>query len=108
MPGSSEVCILGPGELTEPFRGVGLASARADKENVVEKAKELSQSDYKIVFYAEEFYPLLREFLLKREGRMFPTFIPIPSPGEGERYAMQRLRELIKKAVGVDVYWEAQ
>lgn len=115
MPGSTEkhtteICILGPRELTEPFRAVGLAGLEAGKANALERAKELSGSDYKIVFYAEEFYPLLREFLLRRGGGVFPTYIPIPSLGEGsgERYAMQRLRELIKKAIGVDVYLEAK
>jgi len=99
---------LGPVELTEPFRAVGLAAARADSKNALDKAVELCQRAYKIVFYAEDFYPLLSEFLLKRGGDQFPTFIPIPSTGEGENYASQRLRELIKKAIGVDVYWEAQ
>ena len=108
MPGTSEICILGPRELLEPFRGVGLARLRAGKSDALEKARELSTSGYKIVFYAEEFYPLLREFLLKRAGGIFPTFVPIPSVGEGERYAMQRLQELIKKAIGVDVYLEAK
>lgn len=108
MPGSSEICILGPKELTEPFRGVGLTEVRASADDVLQKVRELTTSDYKIVFYAEEFYPLLREFLLKRSGGVFPTFVPIPSVGEGERYATQRLKELIKKAIGVDVYWEAQ
>ncbi|MBD3287112.1 hypothetical protein GF338_12335 [candidate division WOR-3 bacterium] len=108
MPGSTEICILGSRELTEPFRGLGLAQENVDAENVLERAQELSSSDYKIVFYAEEFYPLLREFLGKRSGGVFPTFVPIPSVTEGERYATQRLRELIKKAIGVDVYWEAQ
>ena len=108
MPGSSEICILGPRELTEPFRGVGLVQVRADKSDVLERARELSTSGYMIVYYAEEFYPLLREFLLKRAGGVFPTFVPIPSVGEGERYATQRLRELIKKAIGVDVYLEAK
>lgn len=108
MPGSSEICILGPRELTEPFRGAGLAEIRTDSSNVLERAKELVSSEYKIVFYAEEYYPLLREFLLKQAVGVFPTFVPIPSVGKGERYATQRLRELIKKAIGVDVYWEAQ
>jgi len=103
-----EVCILGTRELTEPFRGVGLAEARADSETVLSKARELSDSDFKIVFFAEEFYPQLREFLAKRAGGTFPTFVPIPSVGDSPRYATQRLRELIKKAIGVDVYWEAQ
>jgi len=108
LPGSGEICILGPKELAEPFRAVGLASVLADKTDALAKATELAGSEYKIVFYAEGFYPLLRDFLLKRKGRMFPTFIPIPSPGEGERHAMQRVRELIKKAIGVDVYLEAK
>jgi vacuolar-type H+-ATPase subunit F/Vma7 len=108
LPGLTEICILGPRELTEPFRAVGLGEARADESSVLEKARELALSNYKIVFYAEEFYPLLREFLLKRKGRMFPTFVPIPSMGEEERYAIQRVRELIKKAIGVDVYLEAE
>ncbi|NLI98993.1 hypothetical protein GX441_10100 [bacterium] len=103
---SSEACILGPKELLEPFRAVGLKGIVAGKSDALERAKALSQSDYKIVFYAEEFYPHLREFLLKRQGGVFPTYIPIPSLGEGERYALERLRELIKKAIGVDVYWE--
>jgi len=108
LPGSTEICILGSRELTEPFRGVGLAAAITDADSVLERAVELGQGSYKIVFYAEEFYPLLREFLLRRGGGVFPTFIPIPSVGDGERYATQRLRELIKKAIGVDVYWEAK
>lgn len=108
MPGSTEICILGPGELAEPFRAVGLASFLADKTDALAKATELAGSEYKIVFYAEDFYPILHDFLLRRAGGVFPTFIPIPSPGEGERYAMQRLRELIRKAIGVDVYLEAK
>ncbi|MBN2378390.1 hypothetical protein JXM67_01110 [candidate division WOR-3 bacterium] len=108
MPGTTEICILGPRELVEPFRGVGLDEVRADSSNVAQKAKELSVSRYKIVFYAEEFYPALREFLLKRTGSVFPTFVPIPSMGEGERYATERLKELIKKAIGVDVYLEVE
>lgn len=108
MPGSSEICILGHKELAEPFRAVGLSSVLADKTDALAKATELAGSEYKIVFYAEDFYPILHDFLLGRAGGVFPTFVPIPSIGEGERYAMQRVRELIRKAIGVDVYLEAK
>lgn len=108
MPGSTEICILGPAELAEPFGAAGLASFLADSTDALAKATELAGSEYKIVFYAEDFYPILHDFLLRRTRGLFPTFIPIPSPGKGERYAMQRLRELIRKAIGVDVYLEAE
>lgn len=108
MPGLTEICVLGPEELLEPFRAVGLAGSIADKGSALERARALAQSDYKIVFYDEEFYPLLKDFLLKRPGGVFPTYIPVPSLSGGERYAMERLRELIKKAIGVDVYLEAK
>jgi len=108
LPGLTEICILGPPQLTEPFRAIGLGEARADESSALEKARELALSNYKIVFYAEGFYPLLRDLLLNPQGRLFPTFVPIPSVGEEERYAMQRVRELIKKAIGVDVYLEAK
>lgn len=99
---------MGPAELTEPFRGVGLAEERADESNALDKAMELSRSGYKIIFYAQKFYPILGEFLAKREGGVFPTFIPIPSLAEEEPYAMRRVKELIKKAIGVEVYWESE
>jgi len=105
---SAEICILGPQELIEPFRAMGLAAAKADLSNALQMAKDVAKNNFKIVFYSEDFYPLLHEFLSKRAGGMFPTFIPIPSLKKGEPYAMQRLRELIKKAIGVDVYWEAK
>ncbi len=102
----SEICIIGEPSFIEPFRAVGVEVFPVSEKNLKETIDEVVKKDFKIVFYEEYIYPFIKEKEIELKGKVFPSFVPLPSPKTKERLAIKRLREVIKRAVGIEIYWE--
>ncbi len=102
----SEICIVGSAEFVEPFRATGVAVYPVEERNLKEVIETVIKKDFKIIFYEENIYPFIQNKEQELKGRVFPSFVPLPSIKTKERLATKRLKELIKRAVGIEIYWE--
>ncbi len=102
----SELCVVGEEEMIAPFRAAGMDVYPLSK-NPNEDIESLIKNDYKIIFFPEDILKNLSGIFTRLKGQTFPLLISLPSSkGKGE--SVERIKEIIKKAVGIEVYWEEE
>lgn len=99
----SRVGVIGRPEVVAPFRAAGLAVFPVQPgPAAAAKIEELTGSGLTVLFYTEDLSP----FLAGVTGRCSRTATPclVMLPMGSERHGLTRLRELVKRSVGADVF----
>ncbi len=102
----SVLAIVGKKETIMPFLATGAKVVYVKEKECVKVVDDLIKEGVKIIFFTEEFIEELDEILLKYRTETFPCLIPIPTGRGKTKLAIERIRGVIKKAVGADVFLE--
>lgn len=105
MSGSA-LAIVGQKETIMPFLATGAKVIYVQKGECVKVVEDLIREGTKIIFFAEEFIDELDDILMKYRTETTPCLIPIPTGRGKTKRAIERIRGVIKKAVGADVFLE--
>ena len=105
MSGSA-LAIVGQKETIMPFLATGAEVVYVKKGECVRVVEELIQRNFQIIFFTEEFIDELNDVLLDNRNKTIPCLIPIPTGRGKTKLAIERIRGVIKKAVGADVFLE--
>jgi V/A-type H+-transporting ATPase subunit F len=105
MSGST-IAIVGQRETIMPFLATGATVLYVTKGECVAIVETLITEGYKIIFFTEEFIEELSDILSKYRNKTIPCLIPIPTGRGKTKLAIERIRGVIKKAVGADVFVE--
>lgn len=100
------MAIIGQRETIMPFLATGAHVVYVKKGESVNIVEELVAQGFKIIFFTEEFIDELDSILMKYRNQTVPCLIPIPTGRGKTKLAIERIRGVIKKAVGVDVFLE--
>lgn len=99
-----EIVVIGNPEIVEPFRAAGayveVVFSESESEEVLKKH---IREETKLIFLEEIYFKYNIKLIMENREKLFPTIIPIPGRG-AEGYALERLRLLIRKAVGADIF----
>ena len=101
------VAILGDKDTILPFKGSGIeAILIGGPKGGGEKLKQLAAKDYGIIFVSESVAQECLDVIENiSEKKSFPIITIVPDFREGiTEVAEKRLRKLIRKAVGMDIY----
>ncbi len=103
---SGNLAIIGKKESVMPFIATG-AKVYYIKEGEAEtKVEELINQGVKVIFFSEEFAEELALVLKKYQTETFPCLIPFSSGRMRLNIGIERIRQLIKKAAGADIFLE--
>lgn len=105
MSGSA-LAIVGRKETIMPFLATGAKVVYAQKGKCVNIVEDLVSQGTKIILFTEEFIDELQDVLMKYRTETTPCLIPIPTGRGKTKLAIERIRGVIKKAVGADVFLE--
>lgn len=105
MSGSA-MAIIGQKETIMPFVATGAKVVYVNSGECAVTVEDLIGRGYKIIFFTEEFIDELNEILLKYRNQTIPCLIPIPTGRGKTKLAIERIRGVIKRAVGADVFVE--
>jgi vacuolar-type H+-ATPase subunit F/Vma7 len=105
MSGST-LAIVGQKETIMPFLATGAKVIYADKGECVAVVEDLIKQGFKIIFFTEEFIDELHDVLQMYRNQTTPCLIPVPTGRGKTKLALERIRRVIKKAVGADVFLE--
>lgn len=90
-----------------PFKAIGVQVFPVEKaEEARETLSRLIKEGYGLILITEDLAPKLEDLLREVATEPTPSIIPIPSSGGSTGFALERLRETIKKAVGADIFAE--
>ena len=93
---------VGPYDLVFPFKSLGAEIISTEDKNIEEIKAEIESSDFAIVFVFESIF---RELMKFEDLISSPEINIVPIPGiEGSQgYGKVRIRDMVKKAVGMDI-----
>ncbi len=95
-----KIAVIGPESGIIPFRAIGADTYPAG-EKPDEIVREVLGRDYGIVFITEDTIKRLEDRKIIMETEI--NVVPIPGVGGETGFGRERIRELIKRAVGVDL-----
>ncbi len=97
-----KIAFAGPYDLVSPFKSLGAEIIDTEDKNIEELKNEIESSDFAIVFVFESVFKDLLKF---EELMSSPKINVVPIPGiEGSKgFGQVRIREIVKKAVGMDL-----
>lgn len=99
-----KVAVLGDLDMIIGFRGLGLytreVKSAAEAETVL---KDLAKADYGVIYLSEAIAAENPSLLEPYRKRITPALILIPSGRGGSDFALSRLKEQVKRAVGIDI-----
>jgi vacuolar-type H+-ATPase subunit F/Vma7 len=105
---SSDIAILGKESTVMPFLATGARVIYAKEGEAKTKMSELIEQGIKIIFFTDDFADELSETLWQYRTEAIPCLIPIPTGRGKTRIAIERIRGIIKKAVGADIFLEEE
>lgn len=101
----NKVAIIGSMDSYMGFRalGVEVSDPVIEERNAVEILESLSPEEYTIVFIAENYAEQMMDEISKRNKDTTQSVIIIPSGHTTKGIAGERIRNLVRRAVGADV-----
>ncbi|MCK4352021.1 V-type ATP synthase subunit F [candidate division WOR-3 bacterium] len=101
---STKIAAIGERDVILPFKAIGAdifpVSSPEEAHSVLGK---LLKEGIGIVLVPDDLIPGIKDFLAQTTGTSLPCILPIPGSKGSSGHGTKRLRELIKKAVGVDL-----
>lgn len=105
MSGSA-LAIVGKKETVMPFLATGAKVVYVKEGECAGVVEDLVKQGTKIIFFTEDFIDELKGILLNYRTETIPCLIPIPTGRGKTKFAIERIRGVIKRAVGADVFLE--
>ncbi|MDR2504755.1 MAG: V-type ATP synthase subunit F [Oscillospiraceae bacterium] len=102
--GTMRVAVIGEGGSVYGYKLIGMDVFPADTcEKAQSVLKHVAESNYAIIYLAENFYKestALVETLSRRET---PAIVPIPTVGGATGFSAKRISKFVEQAVGSDI-----
>lgn len=102
------LAIVGKRETVMPFLVTGASVTYVKEGECAGVVEGLIREGTEIILFTEEFIEELSDILAKYRTETLPCLIPIPSGRGKTNIAVERIRGIIKKAVGADIFLEEQ
>lgn len=104
---ATNIAAVGERDLILPFKAIGVQIFPVRGiEEVRGVMSRLIREDYGLILITEDLASKLEDLLKEVSTQPTPSIVPIPSSGGSTGFALGRLRETIKKAVGADILAE--
>lgn len=101
---ATNIAAVGGRDLILPFKAIGVQIFPVEKiEDAKETMRNLIRQGYGLILVTEDLASKLEDVLDEVSTQPTPSIVPIPSSGGPTGFALGRLRETIKKAVGADI-----
>ena len=99
-----EICVIGNETLLFPFLQFGFTTYTPDSENALrEYLREAIDNNYGIIYIEDSYCFAVRDILEKYRNSQTPIFIPIGENEGSESYSGQMFREMMEKAIGINI-----
>ena len=101
----SDIAMVGDRDSILGFKALGVSVFPTDtSEDAISILRTLIKQEFKIVFITEQVAPDAGTIADEMEGKSMPVIMMIPSNKGSMGLGMQRMRELVRKALGADIW----
>lgn len=100
----TKIVSIGELDVILPFKAIGadIYPVTTPEEARTTLAK-LIKEDVGLILIPDDLVPHIRDFLQEIRGITLPCILPIPGSKGSSGFGINECRELVKKAVGVDI-----
>ena len=101
----SNVICIGNKNVVMPYSAVGFdIRVVSNAEEAIRAVNEALKGKYSLIFVQEDYYEEISEIIEKTMESAIPVISAIPGPLGASGKAFENLREIIKKAIGADIF----
>jgi len=101
----SNVICIGNKNVVMPYSAVGFdIKVVNNKDEAVRAVTEAMENDYSLIFVQEDYYEHMADLIEKTMEKAVPVISAIPGPLGSSGKAFENLREIIKRAIGADIF----
>ncbi len=101
----SNVICIGNKNVVMPYSAVGFdIRVVSNAEEAIRAVNEALEGEYSLIFVQEDYYEEISEIIEKTMESAIPVISAIPGPLGASGKAFENLREIIKKAIGADIF----
>ncbi len=105
MYSEGKVICIGEYDVVFPFKAVNLEiNPVTNGEEALEAVKSFIDKGYALILVQEDFLEAIQPVLDETVDQPLPAIISIPGSEATRGQALLRLREVIKRAVGMDIF----
>jgi|WetSurMetagenome_2_1015567.scaffolds.fasta_scaffold293237_2 V/A-type H+/Na+-transporting ATPase subunit F len=99
-----KAAVIGDTDSVIGFKALGLVVLEAATPDAAgELLRQTVEDGFAIVFITEPCYAWQEDYIQTLAGRRYPAIIPIPAADGSRGLGMRRVREAVRKAVGMDM-----
>jgi len=100
-----KIALIGEQDMVFPFKAFGIEVYPVKEPKTGEEIirKLLGDSDYAFLFVSETIYPDIKDIVDEVRKIPYPGIIPVPGIKGKSKVSMENLREIIRKAIGIDI-----
>jgi len=99
-----EICVIGNEALLFPFLQFGFTTYTPPSEDDLRNyLQEAINKNYGIIYIEDSYCFAAKDILDKYRDSLTPIFVPIGENTDGESYSRQMMREMMEKAVGMNI-----
>jgi len=101
-PSAGRIAVVGREEVVAPFRAAGLETVPLEPGQAGPAVEALIAAGYAVVFYTADLAPGLAGLLHRYRHLPQPSLVELPFGAAGA--SRERVREVVRRAVGMDVF----
>jgi len=99
-----EICVIGSEALLFPFLQFGFTTYTPPSEAALrEYLQEAIKSNFGIIYIEDSYCFMVSDILGKYRDSLTPIFVPIGESEDGESFSKLMVREMMEKAIGINV-----
>ena len=100
----SNVICIGNKNVVMPYSAVGFDIRVVNSAEEAVEAVKSAMDGYSLIFVQEDYYEHLTDLIEKTMEKAVPVISAIPGPLGSSGRAFENLREIIKRAIGADIF----
>ncbi len=98
-----KTAIIGNGDGVLAFKAGGVdAYSASDPTKAREILRKLAKT-YKVIFITDDLAVELNDLIQRMNEQAYPVVVPVPSEKGSNGYAVERMKEQMERALGVDI-----
>ena len=104
----SDMAIIGYGDSVLAFKAGGVDAYTAkDAQKARETLRKLAKT-YKVIFITDDLASEINDLIKRMNESAYPIVVPIPSEKGSSGYAVERLKDQMERALGVDILFNRE
>jgi len=99
-----EICVIGSEALLFPFLQFGFTTYTPPSKTALrEYLHDAVSKNFGIIYIEDSYCFMVRDIIDKYRDSLTPIFVPIGEGFEGESFSKMMVKELMEKAIGMNV-----